>query len=77
MRYAIHLDAGHDANGNPRRAFMVYNEEGELVGSADQGYLGDSDAVRGALPLDEQGFKVVILARVTTTAAFYRKVIRS
>lgn len=41
-RYAIqHLDAGHDVNGNPRRAFVVHDLTQETPPRAfDEGYFG-------------------------------------
>lgn len=38
--YTIRLDAGHTPSGNPKRALLVYNEDGECVASVDEGYRG-------------------------------------
>ena len=71
MYYAIHLDAGHDTNGNPRRALLVYDRTGDLIGSVDQGYLTARQAVG-----DVTSEPVTILAQVPTNAAFYREAIK-
>jgi len=36
----IHLDAGHDNNGNPKRAYMVIHTSGDIVAVIDEGYYG-------------------------------------
>lgn len=63
MKYAIHLDAGHDRNGNPRRTFVVFDENGTLERAIDEGYAG-----YGALNRVYEHGTVAILARVNTTA---------
>jgi hypothetical protein len=36
----IKLNAGNDLNGNPRRVFVVLAITGEILGTADEGYIG-------------------------------------
>ncbi len=35
----VHLDAGHDTNGNPKRLFLVFDRDGEIA-AVDEGYEG-------------------------------------
>jgi len=35
-----HLNAGNDTNGNPRRVFVVYGTEGQILDAIDEGYSG-------------------------------------
>lgn len=47
LRWATKIDAGNDSNGNPRRAYLVYEMDSEiqvpfLVQSIDEGYAGRS-----------------------------------
>lgn len=37
---AIHLNAGHDVNGNPRRVYVVIDRYGAIVATVDEGYSG-------------------------------------
>jgi len=43
---ALHLDAGHDHNGNPKRLVMVLDEKGDIVHVAEEGYAGVKAALR-------------------------------
>jgi hypothetical protein len=36
----LHLDAGHDTNGNPRRAYAGLDDRGAVLWAVDEGYLG-------------------------------------
>ena len=38
---AIKLNAGHDANGNPRRVYVII-DKGEIIGARAEGYNGYS-----------------------------------
>jgi hypothetical protein len=42
MHIALHLDAGHDRNGNPKRLVMVLDEKGDIVFVGEEGYAGTS-----------------------------------
>ena len=65
--YAIHVNAQNDINGNPRRAFMVYDSAGAFVGSVDEGYGG-----KGVLERYGKDVDIHILAEIPTTVGFYR-----
>jgi hypothetical protein len=66
----LHLDAGHDRNGNPRRCFAVFNPDtGELIETLDEGYRG-SAVYRDKYP------EAKYLGRVPTTAAYRRELLR-
>jgi hypothetical protein len=39
---AIHIDAGHTGNGNPRRGWIVFGKDGEFVAFVEEGYYGFS-----------------------------------
>lgn len=36
----LHLNAGNDVNGNPRRAYVAIGAAGHIIGVADEGYSG-------------------------------------
>ena len=66
----LHLDAGHDRNGNPRRVFVGIDAAGTAVIVTDEGYAGTPDWVSSARPL---GIRPV---RIPTTASYRRDVLR-
>ena len=37
----IQLAASNDTNGNPRRVFVLFNDNGEIKEVIDEGYSGD------------------------------------
>lgn len=39
---AIHLNAGNNANGNPRRIYVVLDADANIVGTVDEGYEGNA-----------------------------------
>lgn len=47
----LHLDAGHDRNGNPRRGYLVIGKRGGWpIAYVDEGYRGEralADVIRG------------------------------
>ena len=55
---AIHLDAGHDTNGNPRRVFVLLDEKG-IHDVIDEGYRGTPEAAEGK-----------VIMRIPTTPRF-------
>jgi hypothetical protein len=69
---ALHLDAGHTANGNPRRLYLIIDtQSGNVVDAIDEGHRG-----HGAIPKD---IKVVFLYgtdRLATTPKEYRDLLR-
>ena len=36
----LHLNAGHDVNGNPRRCFVCIGRDGQVFDAVDEGYNG-------------------------------------
>jgi hypothetical protein len=68
-RYAVKINAGNDANGNPRRAWLVYDRNGNYLGTVDEGYSGDAE-------LKRQYPGAVVLAVVPTTVKFYREALQ-
>lgn len=36
----IHLNAGNDSNGNPRRIYLAILSSGRILGAVDEGYSG-------------------------------------
>lgn len=53
----LHLDAGNDRNGNPRRMFLVFETAtGSPVAAVDEGYSGDtvSRLFPGAIKLGDR-----------------------
>lgn len=65
------LDAGHDANGNPRRAWVVYGADvhphGQIIAAVNDGYAGQPREFTGLVRLPD----------VPTTAKHYRAILRS
>jgi hypothetical protein len=53
---AIHLDAGRDTNGNPRRIFVVFDSKAEVIDAIDEGYQGSGGVIRkyGKIPISER-----------------------
>ena len=39
-KYIQHLRTTNDINGNPRRVFVLYDENGDIVKTIDEGYRG-------------------------------------
>ena len=72
--YAIHVAAENDRNGNPRRAYMVYDDAGGYVGTVDEGYRGQG--ALGCSGLFGDTDKVIVLARVDTTPRYYRDALK-
>ena len=64
--YCIHLDAGHDRNGNPRRAYLIFDANGNTLACLDEGYKGI-----GVIP-DNIYKNMIILAHIKTTPKEYR-----
>ena len=66
-----HYCAPNDVNGNPQRAFVLINPEGEQVAAWDEGYLGDHAVPgiwrRAAYAAD----------RINVSARDYRRLLKS
>lgn len=67
---AIKLNAGNDTNGNPRRVFVVFGSDGDIIKAIDEGY-------RGRGPLEEflvsQGKKSILYGGEFATTASERR----
>ena len=64
---AVKINAGHDPNGNPLRAFIVLHE-GEVIAVIDEGFQG-SEPLREAFPEFVNGEAV----EIKTTKSEYRE----
>jgi hypothetical protein len=49
MAYAVKINATTDGNGNPRRGWIIYGNDGTLIGFKNEGYRGNLDQVRHRL----------------------------
>lgn len=73
----IHLDAGHDKNGNPRRVYVVFGNDGYVIEAIDEGYYG-----HGAITSrkDLKGVPVLSASwgsRFATTYTEYKELLKS
>lgn len=64
-KLALHLDAGNDTNGNPRRIYIVVSTKGSVISAHDEGYYGDA-AVTKRYP------NIAIVGRFKITPGEYR-----
>ena len=52
-RYYQHLSTTNDTNGNPRRLWMIYNVNGNVIRVIDEGYSGRPDTqARELMPVN-------------------------
>jgi hypothetical protein len=64
--FAVHLNAGNDKNGNPRRLFVVYNTySGAIVETIDEGY-GGTRSLTSKYP------DIICSSRIETTPKEYK-----
>lgn len=71
MMYMVHLCTKHDENGNPRKAYVLYESGGWVKGAWYEGYSG-IDAV------PEHYRKMAKEAPyIATTPSFLREIMRS
>lgn len=68
-KVAVKVNAGNDANGNPRRGWIVYGVTGRYLGFVDEGYND-----RGLR--EKHGINVVELGTMATTPGEYRHLSR-
>ena len=67
---AVHLNAGNDKNGNPRRLYVIFDADANAVAVVDEGYQG-----KGALKV--AGWEgVPVTSTIMTTPAHYRELRR-
>ena len=73
----VRLDAGNDANGNPRRLFLIMNPGG-IVAAVDEGYSGSSALVRafGKDTGDKLVRKYDLGGTINTTPGEYRSLLK-
>ena len=71
MSNILHLCAKNDSNGNPRRLFVLSNEDGRFIAVWDEGYKG-SDAVPGEFRKD-----AYLAQRLDIPTAQYNKLRRT
>ena len=69
MYYVNHIRTTNDVNGNPRRAFVVYDAQGRHVETIDEGYDGYSK-------LCEKYPKHRILMRVDASVKEYKRFLK-
>lgn len=69
MYYVNHICATNDVNGNPRRALVVYDEQGRHVETIDEGYDGYSK-------LCEKYPKHKVLMRVEVPVKEYKRFLK-
>lgn len=69
----LHLNAGNDRNGNPRRLFLVLHPERGIVGTADEGYSGTHvlDEIFGKE--DGEVLRNRIVGQIMTTVGEYNR----
>lgn len=68
----LHLDAGHDVNGNPRRLYVVLDQQANVVEVIDEGYEGRG-ALRKYAPKTTRGLPIV---EFETTPRQYRELLK-
>jgi hypothetical protein len=71
MTNILHLCAKNDINGNPRRLYVMSNEDGKYIAAWDEGYKG-SDAVPGPFRKD-----AYLSQRFDVTVTEYNKLLRT
>jgi hypothetical protein len=71
MANILHICAKNDNDGNPRRLFVMSNEEGKFIAAWDEGYKG-SDAVPGDFRKD-----AYLSQRLDVPVAQYNKLRRT
>ena len=70
----IHLNAGNDANGNPRRAFLVLYRN-HVVGCVDEGYDGEQALNYWGKPLGDMLRRRIAL-QLDVTPGQYRQALK-
>ena len=65
---ALKIEAPNDSFANPRRGWIVYNDNGNVVAFVDDNY--DSNALKKAYPF----IRMTDLGSVPTTAKFYNQI---
>ena len=71
MTNILHMCAKNDVNGNPRRLYVMSNDDGKYIACWDEGYKG-SDAVPGEFRKD-----AYLSQRFDVTVTEYNKLLRT
>ena len=71
MTNILHMCAKNDTNGNPRRLYVMSDEDGKYIAAWDEGYKG-SDAVPG-----EFRKAAYLSQRFDVTVTEYNKLLRT
>ena len=66
----VKINAGHNVNGNPRRAWVQFGEYVELINAWDEGYSGYA-----AVPAELQD-EARKAPQLIVTPAYYREVLK-
>lgn len=53
IKFIQHLQATNDTNGNPRRVYVFYDDNGDIIKTVDEGYQGFRKEWRGIKQLPE------------------------
>ena len=69
----LHLNAGHNVNGNPRRCYVCIGRDGSIIDTVDEGYDGFSALYRNHPELQDLP---VYPIELETTLAQYRALLR-
>ena len=67
----VKINAGHNTNGNPRRAWVQFGEYGEIINAWDEGYSGYA-----AVP-EEYREEARKAPQIITIPAYYREVLKA
>lgn len=67
----VKINAGHNVNGNPRRAWVQFGEYGEIINAWDEGYRGYM-----AVP-EEHRDEARKAPQIITTPAYYREALKA
>jgi hypothetical protein len=71
MSLAIHINAGRDRNGNPRRGWIIADDGGSFIDFVDDGYQG-----AGALRQSGYGSVTQTTTSIDVTPSVYRDAYR-
>jgi hypothetical protein len=69
----VHLNAGSDRNGNPRRIFVAFDEAGRIVGTVDEEYRGMAALYELARSLGVTFPRTALPPQFETTPSQYRE----
>ena len=69
----LHLNASHNANGNPRRCYVCIGRDGQAFDAIDEGYEGRNALVSKYPALRDSSIYPIEL---DTTPAQYRDILR-